>query len=126
MQINSLNYTKDFYQLFLFIFNIKKNEKEIFLREELKKFFNDIQDKLGKINIKNLNKIHDCIFWIIYEKNLSKLNDKYSKYIFDGTMTDKEKLYFDIFDKINDISIKNEIYETKISLLQSLFTNDKI
>ena len=92
----------------------------------LKNFFNDIQDKLGIINPENIHKIHDCIFFIIYEQNLSKLNDKYSKYILEGNMTDKEKLYFDIFDKINDINIDKNMNGINIELLQSLFINNKI
>ena len=125
LQIKSLNHTKDIYQLISFLFNIKKNEKEISLIEGLdKKFFDDIEDKLGITNIKNFHKIRNCIFWIIYEKNLSKLNGKYSKYILEGNMTDKEKFYFDIFNKINDININNDINGIKIVLLQSLFTNN--
>ena len=125
LQIKSLNHTKDIYQLILFLFNIKKNEKEISLIEGLdKKFFDDIEDKLGITNIENIHKIRDCIFWIIYEKNFSKLNGKYSKYILEGNMTDKEKFCFDIFNKINDININNDINGIKIVLLQSLFTNN--
>ena len=124
MQIKSLNYTKDIYQVLLFIFNIKKIEKEISQREELNnKFFKDIKDKLDLIYI---FKIHNSICWIIYEKVLPKSNDNYSKYICKGNMTDEEKLYFDIFDKIDDISINNEVYGIKILLLQSLFTKNKI
>ena len=49
--------------MILFLFNIKKNEKEISLIEELnKKFFNDIQDKLGITNKVNFHKIRDRIF----------------------------------------------------------------
>ena len=127
MQIKSLNSTKDAFQLILFIFNIKKIEKEISQREELKTFFNDIQDKLGTTTIfETILKIHDSLCWIIYENDSSKLKDKYSKYICEGKSTDEEKLYFDIFDKINDISINNEMKGIKIFLLLSLFSNNKI
>ena len=118
MQIKSLNYTKDAFQIILFIFSIKKIEKEISQREELKKFFNDIQVKLGITNFETIPKI-DSLCWIIYENDSSKLNGKYSKYICEGKLTDKEKLYFDIFDKINDISINNEMKGIKILLLLS-------
>ena len=98
MQIKSLNDTKDAFQIILFIFSIKKIEKEISQREELKKFLNDIQVKLGITNFETIPKIHDSLCWIIYENDSSKLNDKYSKYICEGKLIDKKKLYFDIFD----------------------------
>ena len=45
---------------------------------------------------------------------MPKSNDNYPKYICKGNMTDEEKLYFDIFDKIDDFSINNEVYKNII------------
>ena len=125
LQISSLNHTKALPQYYLFLINLAYKENEISLKEKLDtKFFKDIEDKVNIKNIKDINKINESIFWIIYEKNINSLNNnKYSKTILKGKTT-KEKFYYDIFDKMNEIIFDKRIKGIKISILKSLFDND--
>jgi len=115
--IDSLNNTKNAKQNVLLLLNLKKYEKELTLRDIDKKF-------LEKYEV-NLN-INDKLIWIIIEKDGSKSDTKYKKIILEGKITEKEKLNYDFFEKINSMIINDNIEGISGNIFQSLFDKNKI
>ena len=120
-KINSLKHLKNAYQIALFFLNIKKNEKEISLKEKIdENFFSSYYEDYFNLNNK--------IIWRIYEEDLNEIQSKniYIKYILKGKMTEKEKYNFDIFNKLIKIKTKEEIKWISGVIFKSLFYNKEI
>jgi len=110
-QIKSLNHTKNAYQNVLFFLNLKKNEKEILLRDKIDKLFFNIYGDTHNIN--------ETIIWTFYKKN--KEGNNYYKIILKGKKTEKVKYNFDFFDNINEIKVKEDIIGINGDIYKSLF-----
>ena len=120
-KINSLKHLKNAYQIALSFLNIKKNEKEISLKEKIdENFFSSYYEDYFNLNNK--------IIWRIYEEDLNEIQSKniYIKYILKGKMTEKEKYNFDIFNKLIKIKTKEEIKWISGVIFKSLFYNKEI
>ena len=115
-QINSLNHTKNAYQNVLFILNIKKNEKELLIRDILDETFLDIFGDTHNIN--------ETIIWTFYKKN--KEDNNYNKIILKGKKNENVKYNFDVFDNINEIKVKEDIKGINGDIYKSLFYNTNI
>ena len=119
-QMSSLKNIKNTLQNTLFLLNLKKNEKEISLIEQIdEKFFE---------NYEGLFSINDKIKWKFYEENLNESNtdNKYKKTILEGKMTEKEKYNFDIFKNINITKIKTDLKGISGSIFKSIFYGKEI
>ena len=119
-QMSSLKNIKDALQNSLFFLNLKKNEKEISLIEQIdEKFFENYEGAFS---------INDKIKWKFYEENLNESNtdNKYKKTILEGKMTEKEKYNFDIFKNINIAKIKTDLKGINGSIFKSIFYGKEI
>ena len=119
-QMSSLKNIKNTLQNTLFLLNLKKNEKEISLIEQIdEKFFE---------NYEGLFSINDKIKWKFYEENLNESNtdNKYKKTILEGKMTEKEKYNFDIFKNIKKIKVKSNFKRISGSIFKSIFYGKEI
>ena len=119
-QMSSLKNIKNTLQNTLFLLNLKKNEKEISLIEQIdEKFFE---------NYEGLFSINDKIKWKFYEENLNESNtdNKYKKTILEGKMTEKEKYNFDIFKNINITKINIDLKGISGSIFKSIFYGKEI
>lgn len=97
IQLNGLNNTQNTYQIFTFLLNVIKNEKEISYREEMdKEFFEKYGDPFS---------INNKIIWTLYDED----SNENKKAKLEGKMTEKEKFNFDIFDIISEIKVKEDI-----------------
>ena len=119
-QMSSLKNIKNTLQNTLFLLNLKKNEKEISLIEQIdEKFFE---------NYEGLFSINDKIKWKFYEENLNESNtdNRYKKTILEGKMTEKEKYNFDIFKNIIKIKVKSNFKRISGSIFKSIFYGKEI
>jgi len=115
IHLDSLNKTKNVQQIFLFILNNIKKDKELSLRDELNNNFFE--------NYGNVINLDDKLVWTLYEKDSEK---KYTKIILEGKMTEKEKFNFDIFECVTKIKVKEDIKGITGFLYESMFYNRTI
>ena len=114
IQLNGLNNTQNTYQIFTFLLNVIKNEKEISYREEMdKEFFEKYGDPFS---------INNKIIWTLYDED----SNENKKAILEGKMTEKEKFNFDIFDIISEIKVKEDIKGINGALFESIFYNKTV
>ena len=125
--VNSLNYTKDLYQIlniiiysiqFEKITNDNKKSNTIYMTslKEIEILLNDTFIKL--IINKTLSQNY---FWLLYERKQNSCKEEYNVTLLKGKKVDKEKLSFNSFDLIEKKG-ENDL----INICQNLLTNEKI
>lgn len=127
VDVNSLNYTKDLYQILnIIIYSIQFEKK----RNDDKKCNNiyrssqkEIETLLDDTFIKLIiNKtLSQNYFWLLYERNKHSKKEEYNFALLKGEKVDKEKLSFNAFEVI-DKKGENDL----INICQNLLTNEKI
>ena len=111
-QINGLNHIKNTYQIFLYLLNLIKNEKQLYPNIKIdNQFFKNLGDPF---------ELKERIIWTLYEENSNKIK------ILNGKMTEREKFNLDIFDFISQINTKINIDGMRGSLFESIFYNKTI
>ena len=112
IQINGLNHIKNTYQIFIYLLNLIKNEKQLYPNIKIdNQFFKNLGDPF---------ELKERIIWTLYEENSNKIK------ILNGKMTEREKFNLDIFDFISQINTKINIDGIKGSLFESIFYNKTI
>ena len=112
IQINGLNHIKNTYQIFLYLLNLIKNEKQLYPNIKIdNQFFKNLGDPF---------ELKERIIWTLYEENSNKIK------ILNGKMTEREKFNLDIFDFISQINTKINIDGMRGSLFESIFYNKTI
>ena len=112
IQINGLNHIKNTYQIFIYLLNLIKNEKQLYPNIKIdNQFFKNLGDPF---------ELKERIIWTLYEENSNKIK------ILNGKMTEREKFNLDIFDFISQINIKINIDGMRGSLFESIFYNKTI
>jgi len=112
IQINGLNHIKNTYQIFLYLLNLIKNEKELYPNIKIdNQFFKNLGDPF---------ELKERIIWTLYEENSNKIK------ILNGKTTEREKFNLDIFDFISQINTKINIDGMRGSLFESIFYNKTI
>ena len=112
IQINGLNHIKNTYQIFIYLLNVIKNEKQLYPNIKIdNQFFKNLGDPF---------ELKERIIWTLYEENSNKIK------ILNGKMTEREKFNLDIFDFISQINTKINIDGIKGSLFESIFYNKTI
>ena len=112
IQINGLNHIKNTYQIFLYLLNLIKNEKQLYPNIKIdNQFFKNLGDPF---------ELKERIIWTLYEENSNKIK------ILNGKMTEREKFNLDIFDFISEINTKINIDGMRGSLFESIFYNKTI
>ena len=125
--VNSLNYTKDLYQIlniiiysiqFEKITNDNKKSNTIYMTslKEIEILLNDTFIKL--IINKTLSQNY---FWLLYERKQNSCKEEYNVTLLKGKKVDKEKLSFNAFEVIEKKG-ENDL----INICQNLLTNEKI
>ena len=125
--VNSLNYTKDLYQIlniiiysiqFEKITNDNKKSNTIYMNslKEIETLLNDTFIKL--IINKTLSQNY---FWLLYERKQNSCKEEYNVTLLKGKKADKEKLSFNAFEVIEKKG-ENDL----INICQNLLTNEKI
>ena len=125
--VNSLNYTKDLYQIlniiiysiqFEKITNDNKKSNTIYMTslKEIETLLNDTFIKL--IINKTLSQNY---FWLLYERKQNSCKEEYNVTLLKGKKVDKEKLSFNAFEVIEKKG-ENDL----INICQNLLTNEKI
>ena len=112
IQINGLNHIKNTYQIFIYLLNLIKNEKQLYPNIKIDNQF-----------LKNLGdpfELKERIIWTLYEENSNKIK------ILNGKMTEREKFNLDIFDFISQINTKINTDGMRGSLFESIFYNKTI
>ena len=112
IQINGLNHIKNTYQIFLYLLNLIKNEKQLYPNIKIdNQFFKNLGDPF---------ELKERIIWTLYEENSNQIK------ILNGKMTEREKFNLDIFDFISQINTKINIDGMRGSLFESIFYNKTI
>ena len=112
IQINGLNHIKNTYQIFIYLLNLIKNEKQLYPNIKIdNQFFKNLGDPF---------ELKERIIWTLYEENSNKIK------ILNGKMTEREKFNLDIFDFISQINTKINIDGMRGSLFESIFYNKTI
>ena len=112
IQINGLNHIKNTYQIFIYLLNLIKNEKQLYPNIKIdNQFFKNLGDPF---------ELKERIIWTLYEENSNPIK------ILNGKMTEREKFNLDIFDFISQINTKINIDGIKGSLFESIFYNKTI
>ena len=112
IQINGLNHIKNTYQIFLYLLNLIKNEKELYSKIKIdNQFFKNFGDPF---------ELNDRIIWTLCEDDSNEIK------ILNGKMTEKEKFNLDIFDFISEINTKTDINGMRGTLFESIFYNKTI
>ena len=112
IQINGLNHIKNTYQIFIYLLNLIKNEKQLYPNIKIdNQFFKNLGDPF---------ELKERIIWTLYEENSNQIK------ILNGKMTEREKFNLDIFDFISQINTKINIDGMRGSLFESIFYNKTI
>ena len=112
IQINGLNHIKNTYQIFIYLLNLIKNEKQLYPNIKIdNQFFKNLGDPF---------ELKERIIWTLYEENSNKIK------ILNGKMTEREKFNLDIFDFISQINTKINTDGMRGSLFESIFYNKTI
>lgn len=125
--VNSLNYTKDLYQIlniiiysiqFEKITNNNKKSNTIYMTS-LKEIETLLNDTFIKLIINNT--LSQNYFWLLYERKQNSCKEEYNVTLLKGKKVDKEKLSFNAFEVIEKKG-ENDL----INICQNLLTNEKI
>lgn len=125
--VNSLNYTKDLYQIlniiiysiqFEKITNNNKKSNTIYMTS-LKEIETLLNDTFIKLIINNT--LSQNYFWLLYERKQNSCKEGYNVTLLKGKKVDKEKLSFNAFEVIEKKG-ENDL----INICQNLLTNEKI
>ena len=106
------------YSFFIFVLNVKKNEKKISL-------LNNIDDDF--FNIYDIDLVKNGEFlWTIYKEDINQSipEKKYIKTKLIGKKTEKEKFNIDLFENINEIKPQKNLTGITGYIFKSLFSND--
>lgn len=117
MDIKNLNYTRDIYQIIIFILNIIKNVKE-----NIDGIYFDIFGDVSDLNDKLLYTFYE-------ERNESNSEGKIIKIVLEGKITEKEKFNFDMFnsmDTIKEVSKLKGIYSKIFESMTKYIFSKKI
>ena len=114
VDIKNLNYTRDIYQIIIFILNIIKNVKE------------NIDGKYFNI-YGGVSDLNDKLLYTFYEEgNESNSEGKIIKIVLEGKITEKEKFNFDMFKSMDTIKEVSKLKGINSKIFESIFVRKKI